>query len=175
MSGGIDSTACAYFLQSRGMNVRGLFVDHGQAAAEHESASAHAIAEHLSMPIHIVTLRGGPTHGMGEIFGRNALLLFSALFVTGGESELLAMGLHAGTPYYDCSAPFVESIGRLIAEHTDGRVSVIAPFLGWTKRDIYDYFRSTGLPIGLTYSCEAGAQPVCGICASCRDRKTLGC
>lgn len=175
MSGGIDSAACAHFFRSQGINVDGLFIDHGQAAAGREGLAAHAIAEHLSMPLRCVTLSGGGCHGSGELVGRNAFLLFSALLVTRGEVELLAIGLHAGTRYYDCSATFANAIGKLVAEYTDGRVSVIAPFLEWAKRDIYDYFVSAHLPIGLTYSCEAGGDPVCGTCASCCDRKALGC
>ena len=35
MSGGIDSAACAAFLAAQGIKVSALFVDHGQAAADH--------------------------------------------------------------------------------------------------------------------------------------------
>jgi 7-cyano-7-deazaguanine synthase len=95
--------------------------------------------------------------------------------VTRGRSELLALGVHGGTPYYDCSQAFVETVGKTIAEHTDGRVSVVAPFVTWTKKDVFDFFRSADLPLALTYSCEVGSEPTCGICASCRDGKVLGC
>jgi 7-cyano-7-deazaguanine synthase len=113
--------------------------------------------------------------GPGELLGRNAFLIFTALFLTGGRPGLLAMGLHAGTPHYDCSAEFVAAAGKLVAEHTDGRVSLVAPFVTWTKKDVYDYFVSAGLPITSTYSCEAGREAPCGVCASCRDREALGC
>jgi 7-cyano-7-deazaguanine synthase len=175
MSGGIDSTACAHFLRSRGVKVDGLFVDHGQAAAQREDDAVRSICRRLSMPLQSIVLAGTGTHRSGELLGRNGMLLFTALFVTRGESSLLGLGIHGGTPYYDCSPAFIQSIHTLIAEHTDGRVSVVAPFLDWTKRDVYDYFQDAHLPLELTYSCEAGGDGRCGECASCRDRRALGC
>ena len=109
------------------------------------------------------------------MLGRNSFLISAALFLTGGQAGLLGVGVHAGTSYYDCSEAFVACIGKLVAEQTDGRVSVVAPFVTWTKKDVYDYFVYSGLPIAATYSCESGTQPECGACASCRDRKALGC
>lgn len=175
MSGGIDSAACAHFLQTQGMTVDALFVDHGQPAAQRESVAVEALTRHLSISLRRVAFSGGTSLGPGEIVGRNGLLLFSALFVTCGQSHLLGIGLHAGTPYYDCSEQFMASISKLIGEYTDGRVSVIAPFLTWTKQDVFQYFMSAGLPITVPYSCEAGTDPVCGTCASCRDRRALKC
>ena len=61
------------------------------------------------------------------------------------------------------------------AEHTDGKVVFVAPFLTWSKSEVYEYFLTTGIDVSVTYSCEAGTIPVCGRCASCRDRKALGC
>lgn len=175
MSGGIDSAACAYHLKTQGLNVGGLFVNYGQAAREREAMAALCMANHLAIRLDQVCLTGSPPSGPGELLGRNAFLVFTALFLTVGRSDLLALGLHAGTPYYDCSEPFVAAIGKLVAEHTDGRVSVVTPFVSWTKKDVHDYFVSAGLPISATYSCEAGTDPPCGQCASCRDRKAIGC
>jgi 7-cyano-7-deazaguanine synthase len=175
LSGGIDSAACAHFLRSRGFLVEGIFIDYGQAAACREADAVQAIASHLAIPVRRVSFSGAETYGSGELVGRNAFLLFAALFVTRGRAGILAVGLHSGSPYYDCSETFVETIGRLIAEHTDGQVSVLAPFLGWTKAEVYDYFVAANLPISATYSCENGTMPICGICASCCDRKRLGC
>ena len=153
----------------------GLFIDHGQAAAEREAKAVAALAGHLGIAVRKAGLFGSRPFGPGELLGRNAFLIFTALLLSGGRSGLLGLGLHGGTPYYDCSESFLASIGQLVAEHTDGRVSVVAPFVTWTKKDVYDYFVSAGLPIDATYSCEAGTEPTCGACASCRDRTALGC
>ena|SRR5258708_3613513 len=175
LSGGLDSIACAHFLQQRGLTVRGLFIDHGQVAARREAAASAALAEWLAIPIEGCALSNTHRLGAGELLGRNAMLIFNALFLSQGVSGLLALGIHAGVPYFDCSEAFIVSAGRLVGELTDGRVSLVAPFIAWTKKDVFDYFMTAGLPLALTYSCESGTDPVCGICASCRDRKALGC
>ncbi|SUS03286.1 7-cyano-7-deazaguanine synthase [uncultured Defluviicoccus sp.] len=162
-------------LLKQGYGVGGLFIDYGQAAAEHEALAVRRIADQLSIPLMKTSITGLPPFGPGELAGRNAFFVFTALLATRGQPGLIAVGIHDGTPYYDCSTRFVDSIGTLVAEHTDGKTSVIAPFLRWSKKDVVEYFRSTGLPFEMTYSCEAGATPPCGRCASCRDREALGC
>jgi 7-cyano-7-deazaguanine synthase len=174
LSGGIDSAACAHLLREQNFEVEGLFIDFGQPAARREHDSAAQVSKWLGIPLRSVNVAGDRTFEAGEIVGRNAFLCFCALLFTGGRSSLLAMGLHAGTTYFDCSPSFVSALGKLVAEHTDGRVVVVAPFVSWTKRDVVEYFRKSGLPIHLTHSCEAGDIP-CGECASCRDRKSLAC
>lgn len=175
MSGGIDSAACAAFLAGRGMRVSALFVDYGQLARDHEASAVAQLAEALQIKVRTAVFRGDRRLGAGELIGRNAFLLFSALFTTELSTGVLALGLHAGTPYFDCSQSFVDLIDRVVLEHTDGRVKVLAPFIQWSKRDVYEFFVQAGLPIAATYSCEQGTLPVCGLCASCRDRKALGC
>jgi 7-cyano-7-deazaguanine synthase len=175
MSGGIDSAACAAFFSAQGLKVSALFVDHSQAAVEQERAAVRSLAAVLGIDIQELAFKGSAPFGSGELVGRNAFLVFAALFATRAQTSLIAMGLHAGTPYYDCSPAFVEKINRIVAEHTDNAVQVVAPFLEWTKRDVCDYFMRTGLPIERTYSCETGGDSPCGTCASCLDRKALQC
>lgn len=175
MSGGIDSTACAAFLVNQGLEVSGIFMDHGQAAADFERVAVRSLAAALGIEVQELALTGAVPFKSGELVGRNAFLVFSAMFATHAGSGRIALGLHAGTPYYDCSPAFIEAINRAVAEHTDNTVRVVAPFIAWTKRDVYDYFVQAGLPIELTYSCESGGTPTCGRCASCKDRKALQC
>jgi 7-cyano-7-deazaguanine synthase len=175
LSGGLDSAACAHFLQGQGLSVSAVFVNYGQAAAVLEWRAAVAMAERLDLPLRTLSVTGGDQFGSGELAGRNAFLVFAALFLGRATPGLLAAGIHAGTPYYDCSEDFVELIGRLVADSTDGRVSFLAPFVSWTKQDVYNYFVAASLPTKLTYSCEAGTDPPCGVCLSCGDRKALGC
>lgn len=175
MSGGIDSAACAAFLTAQGFRISALFVDYGQAALKEELAAVRALSSMLGIEFHELAFKGAAPFGPGELVGRNAFLVFAALLATRAESNLIALGVHAGTPYYDCSPAFIDTINRALIEHTDNAVQVIAPFLEWTKRDIYDYFIQSDLPIEHTYSCEMGGKPACGSCASCLDRKALQC
>lgn len=175
LSGGMDSAACVHLLRRGGHAIRGLFLDYGQAAAVPERRAAAWVAGHLEVPLSELSLSGAPRFGAGELTGRNAFFVFSALFLARPGCGVVALGVHGGTPYFDCSPAFVEAADRLVAEHTDGRVRVLAPLLAWTKADVLAYCRGVGLPLDRTYSCEAGTEPACGACASCRDRAALGC
>ncbi len=89
MSGGIDSAACAHLLCSRGISVDGLFIDHGQAAAERETRAVSALADHLGIAVRKASLLASRPFGAGELPGRNAFLIFTALLPSGGRSDLL--------------------------------------------------------------------------------------
>jgi 7-cyano-7-deazaguanine synthase len=57
--------------------------------------------------------------------------------------------------------------------YTEGRIRLDAPLIDLTKKEVYLMAKKTKVPIRLTYSCEAGTDPVCGVCASCLDRAAL--
>ncbi len=175
LSGGIDSTACAHLLQKHGYAVGGVFLDYGQGAARAERRAVQAISTLLGIPLRVYEVRGHVSFAAGELVGRNAFLIFSALFLSPQKRGLLGLGIHYGTPYYDCSPAFVESMRKIVANHTDGALQLTAPFMWWTKSDVFAYFTAEGLPLDLTYSCEASSEAPCGACASCRDRELLRC
>jgi 7-cyano-7-deazaguanine synthase len=172
LSGGIDSATLVASLVEQGAPVRGLFVDHGQAAAENETASAKAVAEHYDIHLDAITV-GGLAFGQGEIRGRNAFLLHTGLLAVAPGATVLLMGIHGGTTYVDCSEPFLQIERRSFDLHTGGEVQIAAPFLGMTKGDVLQVARDLGVPLDSTYSCECGGEP-CGACLSCLDRAHLG-
>lgn len=171
----MDSAVCAHLLMRAGWSVRGLFLAYGQAASAPERRAAAAVAAHLGIESSELTVTGGVRFAAGELTGRNAFFVFAALLTGGIARGGIVLGVHAGSPYYDCTPAFVEATDQLVAEHTDGRVRLLAPLLAWSKADVLSYCREFGIPPSLTYSCEAGAVPVCGRCASCRDRASLEC
>lgn len=175
LSGGLDSSACAHLLFQKGFSLEAVFIDYGQAAVGMEAKAATAIANHLSISMSRYSVVGAKPYSIGELTGRNAFLISAALFLTSIQSGIVAIGLHAGTSYYDCSEHFVNSMANLVSEQTNGQVSLLAPFIDWGKQDIFDYFTTSGLPLNLTYSCEAGTEPPCGVCSSCKDRMALEC
>lgn len=172
-SGGIDSASCVHFFKTRGHEVRGIFIDFGQAAARCENAAVDLLSGQLSIPVIKLRVSSPTKFGAGELIGRNLFLIASALLLGNCHDGLLAIGIHAGTNYYDCSHAFLSRVEVLAQECSDGRVSVVAPFVDWSKDDICSYFKAAELPLKDTYSCEAGVVPTCGGCASCRDRVRL--
>lgn len=173
VSGGIDSAACIDFYQRQGFAVSGLHMTYGQAAEHQESTAATAIAHHYKIPLTCVRLAGARPKLDGELLGRNALLLFTALMEIEDLSAILVLGIHAGTPYYDCSSSFIATAQSIVDGQCDGRIRIVAPFLEWTKKEIWDYCLKHQVPIDLTYSCERGLGHPCGICLSCQDLEVL--
>jgi|GEM_PF-555853 len=172
LSGGIDSAACAHFLQKT-FRVDGLFVDFGQGALAQERIASRAVAAALAIGWSEASLRLEKRFGSGEIPGRNALLLTLAAAAKPTGTSIIAMGIHAGTPYYDCSPAFAEKVDALLQEQSGGDLRFLAPFLTWSKAEIYEYCRQEGLDLSSTYSCEAGGDSPCGCCLSCQDRLRL--
>jgi len=175
MSGGLDSYACAILFKSQDLSVRGLFIDYGQAAATNEWTAAQNLASQLEIPVCRLSLPTNNAYGAGELMGRNLFLISAAIFMGGAHSGILGIGIHAGTPYADCSTTFFQAASNLIALQSDGRLSLAAPFISWSKLQILQYLQSQGAPVDKVYSCESGTIPPCGSCASCRDREALGC
>jgi len=173
LSGGIDSAACVVFYKQLGHGVAGIFVDYGQPARAQEEKSADSIAAHYNIPLTKIRCAGPQTNYAGEIAGRNALLVFAALLFRPIEPGIIALGVHHGTAYYDCSESFTADLARIISGYTNGKVALGVPFLNWDKPMIVQFAGENKMPFELTWSCEVGPATACGKCLSCRDRGKL--
>jgi 7-cyano-7-deazaguanine synthase len=173
LSGGIDSAACVAFYLNEGFSVHGLFVDYGQAAVRPEYRSAKAIADHFRIPLSKLQWSGLHRKGVGLIIGRNAFLLSLAMMECADRAGIIAIGVHSGTRYPDCSPAFVQKMQTVFDFYARGRLQIGAPFLHWKKADIWKFCKTSGVPLELTYSCEGGLEQPCGSCSSCRDQEAL--
>lgn len=169
-SGGIDSATLAALAVAEEGSVELCFVDYGQPARTAERLAVLALSDYLGVPVVEAAMSGLDVLG-GEIPMRNALLVTCAAALRPGAA-LVALGVHAGTRYRDCSAEFVGLMQRLLDFHRDGAMRLLAPFVQWSKADIYGLALRLDVPLGLTHSCEAGDEP-CGSCRSCADREAL--
>jgi 7-cyano-7-deazaguanine synthase len=174
-SGGIDSTLCIHHLVRDGYPVRAMHIEFGQPASEREWESVERIGRKLGIESTQVGMSPIRSAGNPEIVGRNAALICIALLHARANEKLICIGVHAGTPFFDCSPSFVETMGRLVAEQTDSRVRLLAPLVALTKPEIVARARGFGISLVDTYSCQLGTVPPCGRCHSCRDRIALGC
>jgi len=173
LSGGVDSSCCVAFYRRLGYDVRGVFVDYGQPVNQKEEQSAKAIADHYSISVDIIRCSGPSVDFHGEISGRNAFLVFAALLYVPQLTGLLALGIHAGTEYYDCSEHFAYAVNDILSGYRNGAAVLATPFLNWTKHEVYDFCIEHLVPIQLTWSCEVGPSSPCGRCSSCKDREHL--
>jgi 7-cyano-7-deazaguanine synthase len=173
LSGGMDSAACVHYYISLGYSVDALHVNYGQRASGMESQSALQIADRYGICLRSISFDSSLKYGPGVIPGRNAFLLLAALLACPGFRGIISMGIHAGTPYYDCGDRFVRALRVIVSEYTDGETVLDFPFLRWTKSMIFDYCTSSGVPLSLCYSCERGSTIPCGTCSSCKDMEAL--
>lgn len=161
-------------LLRQGFDVTAFHVDFGQASRLPESAATRKIGEHYGIRVERLTVAGSRRpFSYGEVVGRNSALVFMALMFAPSQPSMIAIGVHSGTPYFDCSAAWAERTDSLIRESTKGQTGLLTPLLQWSKGEIARYAVENGVPIGATYSCEIGSEPPCGGCLSCQDRKKI--
>ena len=151
LSGGIDSSACIAYYISLNFTISALFIDYGQPSADLERAAATSIASHFGIPLKQLTVSGCDI-AEGYVPARNAMLLTIALMSFGFRSGIIALGIHAGTPYADCSPDFKQAMQQVFDLYEQGRIRIDAPFLQWTKSEIWDYAQMSNLPLDLTHS-----------------------
>ena len=173
LSGGVDSAACADFFLRLGRPLIALHVSYGQPAEVHEKESAISIADHYQIPLLSTTWLSQSTKTSGLVFARNAFLITSAMMECPSSVNVIACGIHAGTPYSDCSSLFAKSIQDLFLIHHERQLALATPFIEMPKTEIFKYCNTNNVPVHLTYSCEQGCKPPCGHCASCKDREAL--
>ena len=172
-SGGVDSFAAAHYMQSMQREVTCCFVDYSQPAAQLEYQSAQKIAEHLKNEIVVLKFDGASIPSDGEICSRNLFLLSAASLYANKRFSEIVIGVHSGTQYFDCSSDFVISANKVIQQGSGNTQRIVAPFLDWSKADLFSYCNKAQLPLELTYSCERGAKLPCGECLSCLDRGVI--
>jgi 7-cyano-7-deazaguanine synthase len=153
--------------------LRAVHFDYGQPSAEGERRAVLEIAKHYAVPIDQIKFGLPITNVRGEYLCRNAMFLLGAASILNSASARLALGIHTGTPFYDCSVPFLDDVQRLFDGYFGGTVQVEAPFAEFTKRDVFDFCVRNHVPIDLTFSCERQSAYPCGECRSCKERAML--
>ena len=170
LSGGLDSASCLDFYINLDRPTHAMFIDYQQASVYQEKKSAIDIADYYSTSLSITNWVGIKDKHTGLIQGRNAFLLTAALMEMPDCITTIAIGIHSGTKYSDCSHNFIEKMQAVFDMYTNGLIKIAAPFKDWSKADIWAYANKGKMPVELTYSCESGEEKPCGICESCLDR-----
>jgi len=103
LSGGVDSTACVHYYITQGFEVKGAFIDYGQKGNKNERNSANNIASHYKIHLDHLIFDSLQSYSQGEIKGRNAFLVLAVILAYPKIKGIISMGIHSGTPYYDCT------------------------------------------------------------------------
>lgn len=106
---------------------------------------------------------------------RNGLFLSSAASIALSKGcQVIYYGAHsddaAGNAYPDCSDVFNEAMKKAIYEGSGHKLTIEAPFVSWTKKDVVKEGLRLKVPYELTWSCYEGMDKPCGICGTCIDR-----
>jgi 7-cyano-7-deazaguanine synthase len=167
LSGGVDSALVASLLLRDGWFVRALWVDYGQPPAPAERIASRALAAHYGLEWQETVVGGLTVPAEGEVPGRNDLLMAAAQACVPKRS--VAIGVHAGTSYPDCSREWLRAWQSLLDVQHGGVVALLAPLARLHKPEVLALALERQVPMQLTHSCERGSSP-CGRCLSCRDR-----
>ena len=76
----------------------------------------------------------------------------------------------AGNAYPDCSDAFNEAMKSAIELGSGNQLTIEAPFVNWTKKDVVREGLRLHVPYELTWSCYEGGDKPCGKCGTCLDR-----
>lgn len=170
LSGGIDSSACVQYYLKNSFSTSAVFIDYEQLPVKMEESSAKKICSYYNIHLSIIRVNGPEYCKKVEIKGRNAIFVLLALMFYPKHVGIISLGIHSGTPYYDCTENFSNDIKNILNGYSNGKIRFDAPFLKWNKKMIYDYCKLQKIPVELTYSCEIGINGPCGECPSCKDR-----
>lgn len=106
---------------------------------------------------------------------RNGLFLSSAASIAlSKDCSVIYYGAHsddaAGNAYPDCSDAFNEAMKSAIELGSGNQLTIEAPFVKWTKKDVVREGLRLHVPYQLTWSCYEGGDKPCGKCGTCLDR-----
>lgn len=183
LSGGLDSTFLATMALKEGRLAACLVYRYGQPHAEAELdaarrwCQAHKV-ERVLVDLDIagnVMAIGSGVAGPRVVPGRNMMMLSHAAQYAAarGLSEVwYGPTIEDLSSYPDCRPEFVEAFNRVASVYG---ITVVAPLIAMTKREIVDKAREVGMDIAATWSCyeprwKGFAPHPCGGCDACVKR-----
>ena len=198
-SGGMDSATAAYEAQARGYEeLYLLHTSYGQNTEQREYECATALADHVGAADfchvetgHLQQIGGSSLTDDGiaveeadtdsdEIPSsyvpfRNANLLSMAVsYAEASDCTAVFIGAHSEdfSGYPDCRPAFFDAFQQVVDVGTkpETDISLLAPFVEWSKTDIAERGLELGVPYEDTWSCYRSDAPACGTCDACAFR-----
>lgn len=192
LSGGIDSTTVAYWVEEQGYEVHAITFNYGQIATR-EIEHATRIAQELDIPIKVIDLSTlkkifvgvtalcDKTMQMPSKFNptlivpfRNAIFLSIAVaYAVSVNADNIFYGAQRSDQlfYPDCRREFYKAFEEAASLGTGRKITIEAPFNSITKSEVIKIGTRLGVPYHLTWSCYLNGPLHCGKCESCVNRK----
>ncbi|MBZ7935851.1 7-cyano-7-deazaguanine synthase QueC [Campylobacter sp. B0100352/1] len=197
ISGGMDSTLCAYLAKKEGYEIVALHFDYEQRTQEKERECFKKICQALKveksyiLDVSFIKIIGGNALTNKELnIPKNELLLNSDtppityvpfrngifLSIAGSlaekencESIFIGVVEEDGSGYPDCTCEFIEKAERFINNGTSKnfKVSLKTPLINLNKGQIVELALKENVPLELTWSCYESNDEACGECDSC--------
>ena len=196
VSGGMDSVTALYDARASHQVDAALSFRYGSKHNDREIPCARWHCERLGVVHRVISLefigelfRSALLRSGGEIpdgdydearmrqtvvpFRNGILLAAAAGYAESAGAEGLVIAAHAGDHalYPDCREPFLEAMGTAIRLGTYAGITLLRPFVAFTKARIAARARELGVDLGRTWSCYRGGEVHCGTCGTCVERR----
>lgn len=196
LSGGVDSTTLLYYYLNKGYDVHAINFWYGQNTEE-ELKYAELHCKRNNIPFQRIDLTSVfsnikdscalingadsvPDHKqqVGRpsvdtyVPSRNLIFMsISAAIAEGVGADILAIGSQAADSngYYDNTPHYWRDFQVMLNHNREWKMTIDAPFVGWTKSDIIKLGLELGIDYKETMSCYRGTEPACGTCGECVD------
>lgn len=197
ISGGMDSTTCAYIAKNEGYDIIGLHFDYNQRTKNKEkecflkTCEALDIKDKFIVDTNFLATFGGNSltdrnleiqkSGIkkGEIpntfvpFRNGLFLSIAASLAEVKKADAIFIGVveEDSSGYPDCKIEFINSMQKSINIGLARKdIKILTPLINLSKADIVKKALSEGVRLIDTWSCYEREDLACGLCDSCRLR-----
>ena len=197
LSGGMDSATLLYELLSAGHTVEALTFSYGKSPSKEVLAASGlcrslGVHHNIADVSHVFSLLSGQIlipvpeihrSGVDESFSARTIQVpnRNMIFVSLGLSRAISVGADAvayaanasdHSVYPDCRPVFVELLSTIATICDWHSVKLLRPFINLEKSDIIAIGDRLHVPYEKTWSCIHGGKVHCGICPTCKERRT---
>lgn len=195
ISGGLDSTTCAYIAKSQGYEIIGLHFDYEQRTMRKERECFEKIcdeigAKKITINANFIANIGAnaltdksmqiPKNGLDSsdnvpityVPFRNGIFLSIATAIAekeGCEAIFIGVVEEDSSGYPDCTQNFIESFENALnlGTATNTKIKIQMPLVHLNKAQIVQTALDLGVNLALTWSCYEREDSACGLCESC--------